>query len=112
MAIKLSPEYWVGGLIKSATNGRIISARLRRILTIILISIWALSITQIIMSILDIKRELNAYNKNPHTYPEYILKHNLKEPIEIIIYVVLFMILPWLIIRLVFWVIDADKAKG
>ncbi len=110
MALRLSPESWIAGLVKLST-GRVISAKFRRILTVILVSVWLLSFVQIIMSLLDIKREVNEHNKNPHIYPEHILKHNLREPIEIIIYMIALIIVPWLLLRLAFWVIDADKPK-
>jgi len=110
MALRLSPESWIAGLVKLST-GRVISAKFKRILTIILVPVWLLSLAQIIMSLLDIKREVNEYNKNPHVYPEHIFKHNLREPIEIIIYMIVLIVVPWLLLRLVFWVIDAEKVK-
>lgn len=111
MALKLSPEFFVSKLIKLATNGRIISAKFRRILTIILIPVWGLSIAHIIMSILDIRTKINEHNRNPNDYPDYVLSHNLREPIEIIIYMIVLIVVPWLLLRLVFWVYDAKEIE-
>lgn len=112
MAFKLSPEYLVAKLVKMATNGRVISPIFRRILTIILVPFWILLIRGIILSIINIKEEVDIYNRAPKMYPKEYFQHNLREPIELIIIFLTLIVLPWLIVRLIYWVIDADKARS
>jgi len=138
MAFKLSPELWVAGFIKSATNGRVISVRFRRILSLIVLPFWILAL--VIFSlisytlIINIKENINAnhyikekisgressgdmsmqeydpYNHMAESFREVeTTTSNIKELTWELICIVLILIAPWVLLRLTFWIIDADE---
>ena len=140
MALKLSPEYWVGRFIKSATNGKSISVRLKRILTLILIPIWIgglawtgymtyIGITayqkvkKIEYSIRETNKFYSRYNPNTGSFttdPYYLNQLESRLAIQqdnkdLVYYLPLFLligfVLPWILLRLIFWIVDADKEK-
>lgn len=145
-----SPELWVARFIKSATNGKTISVRARRILTLIMIPLWLLGLVWCVTLCYDGTKAIFTYYKlkdeassdmgeyikrgledqqriarkmyhNPYltlTYKppdyEYEMKQAKEDILQLLafpIYVLIFFVTPWIITRLVFWVIDADNAK-
>jgi hypothetical protein len=138
MALKLSPEYLVAGYIGSATNGRILGPRLRRLLTVIIAPFWTLLLVGLIFTSIglyksftersearqDLKEEVRQYNEGHLVYDEAYnnfgraieriesrTTYEIKEQIEILIYLVAALIAPWLILKLIYWIVDADKSK-
>lgn len=138
MASKLSPEYLIAKYIKSATNGRSISVRLRRILTLVLIPLWiaglvwsgymsyegfkAIRKKNNIEEWLRYARLQYANNnpsmnisENPSILDSEMQLRTQKDRIDLVYYFPAFLvigfIIPWIVLRLTFWIIDADKGK-
>ena len=129
MRLNLSPELLIANYVKSATNGRIISVRLRRILTLIITPIWlglliwsGVMTYQGITAFRDVKRIENSiretnkfYGDANHTGILEIELSRAKDYTDLVYYLPAFLIIsiltPWLILRMIFWVIDADKVK-
>lgn len=135
--MKLSPEFLVAGLIKSATNGRIASVRLRRIITLIIIPVWiagiAISIDGFITA-LDASTKYkeyewklkrfnqsvrpdgyiydNSFNQLKDDYQSEMWKYERKKDgyFYILYFLLICLIIPWVLTRIIFWIIDADKA--
>ena len=142
MAYSFSPEILVGNYIKSATNGRVISLRLKRILTLILIplSIAATVYSAImfyqgvtaIKKVEKLEKALRSERLNNSHYdwnygksqfvpnsPFYTLweqeLRNAKDRIDLAYYsplpISFLLVVPWIILRLVFWIIDAKETE-
>jgi hypothetical protein len=140
MPLKLSPEYWVMGFVKSATNGKNISIRLRRILTIILTPIWLgglvwagymtyigvtayQKVKKIEHSIRETNKHYSQYNPNTGSFttdPYYLRKLESRLSIEndnkdlvycLPAFLVIGFLVPWVLLRLIFWIVDADNTK-
>jgi hypothetical protein len=134
MALKLSPENWIAGLVKSATNGRIISVRLRRILTLIIIPIWITGLVISIQGFFDARKATAYYNEQKarldylnSTYRndngrydnsrnDYQSGMNWAEGkmngyYYGLYFILLCFIIPWLITRIAFWIIDAKEVE-
>jgi hypothetical protein len=139
MAISLSPEHLVAKYIKSATNGRNISVRLRRIITLILIPIWIISLVWSIsmlyqgVTAIRIAEKFDKAIKSEGYHHEYrngnsqivpnSVYHDLwqeklweaQNNIDLTYYsllpILFVFIVPWIILRLVFWVIDAKETE-
>lgn len=132
MALKLSPEYWISGLVKSATNGKKISVRLRRILTLIIIPLWIMGIAISVEGFIKAKEATHKYkhfksrleslnmmypNDNGRfdgTRSDYMASMNEAERntggyCYWIYFLLLCLIIPWVVARLVFWIIDAKE---
>ena len=174
----ISPDLLIAKFIKSATNGRVVTIRTRRVLTLILIPVWLLGLFFTIPIFYEGCKAANAYldaktdrgiryqdlpedyyvghemhksmrerflrNSHPEdtlTAEEWNIIEGkepepdwLKEQLEsytppvnqaaiddakagmfnllaLPLYVLIFFALPWIVLRLIFWVIDADKAK-
>jgi hypothetical protein len=144
----ISPERLVAKFIKSATNGRTVSVRKRRILTLIAIPIWLLGFAccatcsyngvKAIFTYYEAKKnyspEFDKYMEedikkmeplaqktyhNPYLKLRYVpkdyesemrrAKREMFQLLAIPVYLIVFFILPWVITRLVFWIVDADK---
>jgi len=102
MPSKLSPEHIIARFIKSATNGRSVSPRIRRLITIIIFPIWVIGL----LFCLWISIDMIIYNemiKHP------ILFLDFDEAWSFLYFILLAIILPFIILKLTFWVIDADK---
>jgi len=129
MAIKISPEIWIAKFVKSATNGRVITVRLRRILTLLILPIWLLGLGitsyycyKAIIAIPKYNEEkeimksiggVGYYYPTGYANDEMIsLEEDIKGFISIIYYLAICFIIPWIILRLTFWIIDADNAKS
>lgn len=129
MRLILSPELLIAKYVKSATNGRIISVRLRRIMTLIIIPIWlglliwsAIMTYQGITAFKEIKKIENSIRETNKFYGDAnhigILEVELsraEDSKDLIYYfpasLILGFIIPWVILRMMYWIIDADKAK-
>lgn len=129
MRLNLSPELLIANYVKSATNGRIISVRLRRILTLIIIPLWlglliwsGIMTSEGISAFKEVKKIENSIRETNKFYGDAdhigILEVELsraEDSKDLIYYLPAFLVLgfivPWVILRLIFWIIDADKAK-
>lgn len=129
MGLNLSPELLIASYIKSATKGRIISVRLRRILTLIIIPVWlgllvwsGVMTYQGIKAFRDVKRIENSISETNKFYGDAnhvgILEVELsraKDYTDLVFYLPAFLIssllFPWIILRLTFWIIDAESNK-
>ncbi len=137
MAINFSPEQLVAKYVKSATNGRSISIRLRRIITLFLFPLWiiafAWSITMLYQGVsaintakkLDkaIKSEKYYYNYNdgktqwiPSSPYHELWQQNLmlaQGRIVLLYYsplpILFLLLVPWIGLRLVFWIVNANE---
>lgn len=110
--MKISPEHWVDKFIRSATNGRIVSVKLRRVLTLIVIPIWFLGLIYSLLwlyvgcvngYIYWFRPLIEAYNK------KIIFSELIFSLLAPAFYLLICFIIPWIIVRLIFWVIDADN---
>lgn len=134
MAIKLSPEYWIGGLIKSATNGRVIPVKTKRILTSIIIPIWIVGLIICIQGFTEARKASKYYNEQKvrldalnSTYSrdngkfdnsrgDYLsgmrwAEEKMNGYYYGIYFLLICFVIPWVIVRLIFWVMDSDKTK-
>ena len=140
MALRLSPELLVAKYVKSATNGKKISIRLKRVLTLILIPVWICGIVwsgymtfqglmayqkikKIEYSIRETNKNYSRYNPNTGSFTtdqQYLnqLESRLaiqKDNRDLIFYLPAFLVIgfviPWVILRLMFWIIDANNTK-
>lgn len=110
---KLSPELLVSRYIKSATKGRNVSIRTRRFLTLVLLPIWAMGLLwSLIAFYYGCLDTILYFNLSPAdnfgnyvVFDEYLLCI-----MAIPIYLCICFILPWVVVRLIFWIVDADKA--
>ena len=138
MTINLSPEVLVRKYIKSATNGKVIPVRIGRLLTLILIPLWIGGVIWSgIMSLEGIKAinktkrleeaiRFERKNSKPY-YPnggtmlyESPYLQDLQQKLTVQqdkrdfvfyfpAYIIIAFILPWIIVKLIFWVIDAKE---
>lgn len=108
MPLNLSPELLVAKYIKSATNGRSISVRLRRILSLAFIPIWIFAIYKFISHIISTIHIRIRYND---LYETGFLRMNWPIHLGVTLQFFAFIFLPWIILRVIFWIIDADKTK-
>ena len=104
MPSKLSPENIIANFIKSATNGRAVSPKLRRILTIIIFPIWVLGLAFYLWVTIDMIM-YNDMIKHPIRFLDF------DEAWSIIYFILIAFIIPFIILKLTFWVIDADREK-
>ena len=129
MALNLSPELLIANYVKSATNGRIISVRLRRILTLIIIPLWVglliwsgIMTFQGVTAFRDVKRIENSiretnkfYGDAHHTGVLELELYKAEDAKDLVYYLPAFLIssllIPWLTLRLIFWIIDAENSK-
>ena len=129
MALNLSPEFLIANYVKSATNGRIISVRLRRILTLIIVPLWfgllvfsGVATWQGITAFRDVKRIQNSIRETNKFYGDAnhtgILEIELSRAVDakdLVYYLPAFLIgsllIPWLILRAIFWIIDTESTK-
>jgi hypothetical protein len=138
MKSNLSPELIIARLIKSATNGRIISVRLRRILTLIIFPIWVIGLSLAIYLLVQASSALSERDEVTNDIRIYEGKARTQKDLEwaynervfslqkeqstldttifhgfasVFYFIILCFLLPWLILRITFWIIDADKVK-
>ncbi len=134
MALKLSPDYLVVKYLKSATNGKSISIRLIRVVTLILIALLITGTIVTVNGYLKAKQAAKEYNQNKFglmvlnaTYKndngkwdyqrdEYLgammrAKRNMNWYEFPIYFFLTCFIIPWICIRLSFWIIDAGMGK-
>jgi hypothetical protein len=129
MRLNLSPELLIANYIKSGTKGRIISVRLRRILTLIIIPTWlgflvwsGAATYQGISAFNDVKRIENSiretnkfYGDTNHTQLLELELYRAEDAKDLVYYLPVFLIvsllIPWLILRIIFWIIDAESNK-
>lgn len=140
MSLKLSPEHLVVKYINSATNGKVLSIRLGRLLTLIVFPLWIVSLAWAgIMTFEGIKsinkskaleqsirfeRKNNShYDYNRSTFvaeTPYLemLENKLRgerDKKNLIYYlpvcIVILLFIPWIVLRLIYWVVDSDKSK-
>lgn len=140
MASIITPELWVAKYIKSATNGKTLSIRSRRILTLFLVPIWIAGLVwsvymtyigisayqkvkNIEYSIRETNKFYSRYNSNAGSFttdPVYLERLESRLSVEqdnkdLIYYLPAFLIigfiLPWIILRLIFWIIDAKEIE-
>lgn len=143
MSLKLSPEIWVAKYVKSATNGRVISIKLRRILTLVIIPIWLVGFCFMVDYCYDAVIAISKYKKanesvqfhqnerkinygfpanQSYLIPQYesienaiadreASKTKIYGFVSILYYVLVFYMIPWGILRIIFWIKDADKTN-
>lgn len=121
MARKFSPEFIIAGYFKSATGGRELRPLYRRILTIVIIPIWLCGFAWVSYMCYDGIMAEQYYQIHTHSYDAiyYGSFGYMPEPRLVLdrfvfpaLYYLFFCYIgPWAIMRLVFWVVDADKAK-
>lgn len=134
MALKLSPEYMISKYAKSATNGRSISVRVSRIIILALVALLVVVIVVTIQDYSKAKEATSRYNLNKaqleainRMYPNDNGKWDYARDEKLsgmayakadmnwyyfpIYFLLILFIVPWVIIRLSFWIIDAGKEK-
>lgn len=113
----------VARFVKSASAGRSVTVRMRRILTFIVIPFWLLGLTwtsinsyhatRSTISYYELKGEKRWHHDYGSNWPYHIQLEYEKSGIvgfwTIPLYVFVFFLLPWVIVRIVFWIKDADK---
>lgn len=168
MALRFSPELMIARFIKSATNGRSITIRLRRILTLVIIPIWLLGLVWVVILYIDAinaipklklieeykkgryHQDMARQEQRKHYLPlsesessqqsyfnykfwsdvgiegasefddvndllaiaEANQKSSLQNFFALPIFLVVFVFAPWALLRLTFWIFDADKSHA
>jgi hypothetical protein len=111
---KFSPELWVARFIKSATNGKTVSIRVRRILTLIVIPIWLLGLIWSLLAFyIGCIETYQYFNLSPsdHFGNYVVIDEYMMRILAIPIYLLICFATPWAITRLTFWIVDADKVR-
>ena len=136
MNSKFSPELIVARYIKSATNGRILTVRMSRLLALIILPIWLVVFilsgimmydgirsfvklaeiedhrkisTANIQSSIDQSREISRIDDE--YYYDKIQNDNRISVLFLPAFIVICFGIPWALLRLVFWIIDGDNTK-
>lgn len=174
----ISPDLLIAKFIKGATNGRVVTIRTRRVLTLILIPVWLLGLLFTIPIFYEGCKAANAYldaktdrgiryqdlpedysvghemrksmrerflrNSHPadtltaqewniiegkEPEPDWLkeqlesytppvdqaaiedAKVNMLNLLALPLYGLLLFVIPWIVLRLIYWIVDADKAK-
>jgi len=104
MARNLTPELLIARFFKSATRGRQLSGKLRRILTTILIPMW---------TILSVVCFIKSYDEIQHNFTEdiYLPFFRIDERWSFPLFILFAFIVPYLTLWLIFWIMDADKIR-
>lgn len=113
--MKNLPERLVHKFILSASNGRSVSPKIRRLLTLVVVPIWTLgliySLIWFVVGCIEGKKYwFGTFDERYQvgvTYEELLLA-----VFAPLIYFAICFFIPWTIIRLIFWVKDADKEDG
>ncbi|MGN6400970.1 MAG: hypothetical protein ACTHMD_10980 [Flavisolibacter sp.] len=120
MASKLLPEYWVSGFIKSATNGRTVTVKQRRLITLLAIPIWVIGLIVTIVLVyqaiaawphyIQAKSYYDLYQSDYYNY--FNLRYTVYAgAISLVLYLFICFIAPWTLLRLASWIKDADNVK-
>jgi hypothetical protein len=171
MALKLSPEHLVARYLRSATNGKVLSVRKNRILTLLIFPIWIIAIiiggvaTKDAIDAVPNYKAIQEFKRGPYNHDNddknpygghnhhdwygdgesihqcnfdkgFWLNLGLKNPdhfdsvigladiaenyqesdlynfFTLPLFFGLLVVLPWTILRIIFWIKDADKIKG
>lgn len=134
MSLHITPEILVAKYIKSATNRRNISLRLIRLLTLLLFTVWIIGFYLVIQGFINSRDATKEYRQAKvrleaidSMYPNDngrfdMVRYDLRSAMLAaerktdgyyfgIYYILICFIIPWVILRVVFWIVDAKEIE-
>lgn len=134
MSLHISPEILVAKYIKSATKRRNISLRLIRLLTLLLFTVWIIGFYLVIQGFINSREATKEYRQAKvrlealdSMYPNDngrfdMVRFDLRSAMSAaerktggyyfgIYYILICFVMPWVILRVVFWIVDAKEIE-